>query len=778
MSSLRNQILALVVGLVALTSITVLTLFWYNTSEFTRTSVAREFANATQSFQQLLQTREDTLVNSAALLTADFGFKQAVASRDEPTIASVLLNHGQRVEADMMFVTDLRGQLISTTHPALKPGTPLPFPFVLVEAAANSAAIAMIDFEGRLYQIAVLPIRAPRPIAFAAVGFLFDKKVAEELKGLTELDVTIQINRDGRRIVSTLDPTDMAEAIAAPSDVDPLFGLPFATPSRFVSQSQPLTATLDEVGEIILSATLSEEFNAFTRLRDEVFLAFLAVLSLAVFGASLFSRNLTEPLDRLVETARRMARGNYDAELGEHRPSSEVGALFQAFRDMGHDIKQREELIRWQAEHDDLTGLLTRQKAVERIASEVLELQQPAAVLTFSIDGLREIGDALGPGIADEYIRILGERLRNSKIALLSARLATNEFAQVVLLQPGQSPEAVCQQTLDTLQGPIQIQDIALRRTIRAGYALAPQHSESAEIILKRASIAVERARQEQAVIRAYNIGEDEEQVKRLRIINELKSALTANDGQLFMVYQPKMSLKTGRVDRLESLMRWKHPELGFVSPELFISLAEQSNLILDLTDWVISAVIQDRQAWQPAFPDLQVAINVSAQDLAQETLIPSIIKKLGEANLEPAALCFEMTERDVMNDADKTASILKQLREIGFHISVDDYGIGQSSLSKLKHLPVDEIKIDKLFIMTLDESAGDRIIVESTIELGHRFGLIVIAEGVETASSVEILDGFGCDYVQGYHLCKPIPANDLTEWLTNFEDERRAASQ
>ena len=779
MGSLRNQVLGLVVGLVVLTSVTTLSLFWFDTSEFTRTTVAREFTSATGSFQQLLASRERQLVNSAELLTADFGFKQAVATRDGPTIQSALLNHGSRVDANLMFVTDLRGQLIASTHNDLPPGSPLPFPEVLAAAAAEGNSISLVDFGNVLYQLVVLPIRAPRPIAFAAVGFQFDETVAMELRRLTGLEVTITTGSNPTRIISTLEQDDLQQALSAPKQVDPMFGLPFVDISQFVSLRQPLTDEQAGAGTLILSARISDQFNAFIKLRDEVFLACLVVLLAAIIGASLFANNITRPLNRLVTTSMRMARGNYDVEPVDTGRSREVGALFQAFSVMGHDIREREELIRWQAEHDELTGLLTRQKTVERMASEILDSDQAAVVIAFAIDGLRDISDALGPDVADEFLRIFGDRLKRSPSAIIGSRLATNEFAQVVMLRRHEeSPESVCQYALESLQRPIQIQDMALRRTIRAGYAVAPDDGESPEVLLKRASIAVERARQEQVLIRSYQEGEEEEQVRRLRIINELKAALIADDGQLFMVYQPKLNLRTGRVDKLEALIRWIHPELGFISPELFIALAEQSSLILELTQWVTETVIRQRAAWQSSYPDLQIAINVSAQDLEQESLVDSVMTRLNEHALEPSSLCFEMTERDVMNNADRTAKTMRELRALGFEISVDDSGIGQSSLSKLKQLPVDEIKIDKLFIMTLEESEGDRAIAESTIELGHKFGLTVIAEGVESAGAIEILAEYGCDYVQGYHLSKPLPPDELNTWLQEYKDARRVASQ
>lgn len=461
MSSLRNQVLGLVIALVLVTSVTILTLFWYNTTNFTRTTVAREITSATESFEQLLKTRENTLANSAALLTADFGFKQAVATRDEATIESVLLNHGNRVGADLMFVTDLRGQLIAATHSALEPGTPLPFPKVLENAVAAGTSISIIEFRRVLYQLVVLPIRAPRPIAFAAVGFRFDEEVATELKLLTGLDVSLRIYGTEERVVSTLDDAYLQAAMRAPATVDPWFGVPFVDVPRFVSQRQPLAGTPDDVGELMLSARLDEQFDAFLQLRDEVFLTFFIVLIIAAAGATLFANTIARPLNRLVGTAMRMARGSYDAELAGGRRTREVRALFQAFREMGQDIKKREETIRWQAEHDELTGLVSRHRALEEISVNVVDAGKQAVVISFLIDGLRDISDALGPEVADEFVRVIGERLKASRASLVSARLGTNEFAQVIRLGETDDAETACHHALESLQRPVQIQDMA-----------------------------------------------------------------------------------------------------------------------------------------------------------------------------------------------------------------------------------------------------------------------------------------------------------------------------
>lgn len=774
MNSLKNQVLALVIALIAATTVAMLVLFWVNTSEFTRASVSRQIGNATDSFNQLLASRQRQLVNSAALLTADFGFKEAVATRDERTIVSALDNHGSRAAADLMFVIALDGSLIASnrTDLASAPGV-LPFSLPLDEAAREGAALTLVAWNGNLFQLVLVPVRAPRPIAFTAVGFALDRVVAQELKAMTGLDITFLVGVRNERTVTTLGPDVIDEALSAPADVDPRVGVPFADAAAFVSRRQQLTDSDERVGELVLTARLEDEVAAFTRLRNEILAVSALVLLMAVLGAMIFARNITRPLNRLVQTALRMARGNYDAELDDHRRSREVSSLFQAFRDMGRDIKQREEWIRWQAEHDELTGLLSRHAAIDALDKQ-LTVDRQLTVIVWVIEGLRDIADALGPDVADDFIRALAERMKSLPDVVVSARPGSNELLIVIEGEESLADE-ICRRATATMSAPVGIRELSLRRMLRAGWAAAPADGDYAEALLRRASIAVDRASHEGTTQRRYQAGEEEDHVQRLRLINDLRDAINVDDGQLYMTYQPKQHLASGRIDKLEALIRWNHPEFGFVSPEVFIELAEQSNLIGDLTDWVLATVLRQRAGWQADFPALQVAVNVSAQDLERDDLLAMVTSQLGTHGLAPGALCFEMTERDMMTNADKTIENMRRLREYGFDISVDDYGIGQSSLSKLREMPVTEIKIDKAFIMTLDETEGDQIITQSTIDLGHRFGLRVIAEGVENEASRAMLTDFGCDYIQGYLLARPMPAIELEAWLRDFTGRPRA---
>jgi EAL domain-containing protein (putative c-di-GMP-specific phosphodiesterase class I) len=282
--------------------------------------------------------------------------------------------------------------------------------------------------------------------------------------------------------------------------------------------------------------------------------------------------------------------------------------------------------------------------------------------------------------------------------------------------------------------------------------------------------MAVSLAYQEQVSLRFYQEGEDENYLYKLRLIEELKEALESEVSPLFMNYQPKLNMNTGKIDKLEALIRWINKEEKFVNPELFIDLAEKAGLIVSLTRWVILQVIQQTEQWNKMGYHFKVSINLSAQDIQNEQFVDYLLTTVNNHDVATTQITLELTERDIAENEALVIARLSHLKSLGFAISVDDYGIGQSSLAKLKSLPVDELKIDKTFILTLEQCQKDQDIVASTISLGHKLGLSVVAEGVENKASLMLLNDFKCDYAQGYYLSRPVSAEKFIEWYKTYE--------
>ena len=775
MITLRNQILLLLFVTVVLITASIVGATWINTSEYTGKQVSETIDVGHATFGQLLRSREMQLVNSAELLTSDFGFKQAVATRDSATIESVLYNHGGRIQADLMFMTSLRGKTIASTHSSMNADQPFPHMPLIKAAAKQGGALSFLRIGDALYQVAVVSVRAPLPIGFAGVGFKLNQTVADELRALAKIDVTFRVSGEGaEQVISTLSATDVVKALESPDNLSRNFLLPFGATQLFVTKAVELNSIEGVLGTAYLSVPLDSYLAEYAKLRNEILLISLLTLLFTSLAGIVYTRSITFPLDRVVRMAQQLSKGHFEFEKVFSGGAKEVKTLHTAVNQMGRDIREREQRLQFQAEHDKLTRVLNRSTLVERLSEDIESDQTARLICCVNIKGFRAINDSFGPQIGDRCLEMVSSRLwENTAVSELVGRYGGDEFIVVTRMTEDVSSLDVIERLMAIVRRPYKMGELELNLTFTTGFSEYPAHGEDASQLIRRATIAIDRGRHENAEHRGYLDGEDEEYGHRLKLIRDLDHALQIDDGQLFMNYQPKLNLGTGKVDKVEALIRWVHPEDGFLSPEMFVALAEQSGLIGKLTDWVVGKVIQERAAWQPGQPHLQVAINVSAQDLERDDLLQATLKALRTYRLPVSVLCFEMTERDMMNDADKAFGLMLKYRAAGFDLSVDDYGIGQSSLSKLKQMPVNEIKIDRLFITHIETTPDDQTIVNSTIKLGHDFGLRVIAEGVESLAATELLAGMGCDYIQGYFLAKPMKGDDLLNWMSSF-DERK----
>ena len=300
------------------------------------------------------------------------------------------------------------------------------------------------------------------------------------------------------------------------------------------------------------------------------------------------------------------------------------------------------------------------------------------------------------------------------------------------------------------------------------GVALAPEHGEDATTLLRRADVAMYTAKNASDPYAVYQPDQDQHSPRRLALIGELRQAIA--DGQLLLHYQPKVDLGSGCFGGVETLVRWQHPTHGMIPPDQFIPLAEHTGLIKPLTHWVLDAALRQCRAWHDEGLDLRVAVNLSARLLTDPGVVDLITELLHARGVEARWLEIEITESAVMADPVGALTILTRLHDMGIRLSIDDFGTGYSSLSYLKRLPVDEIKIDKSFVLEMPTNGDDETIARSIIDLGHNLGLRVVAEGVEDDATWAQLATMGRDVAQGYFISRPIPAPELTRWARAAE--------
>lgn len=762
-TKLRTQILLFALSLILLSTLVIQSISWWSANKFNQHQIQQNTIKAENILRQYIRSNENNLVNSARVLTADFGFKQAVASSDSDTIASVLANHGARIKADLMLLTDLSGQLISSSRSNHYDQTLLR---QIVEDLMEKPGVAhIVMLNDRIYELILLPVMAPRTIAFSLLGFELNQTTLNELKHLTDLEITLLKN--DQPVYSTLDSLDSDEDFAAKMNAMQSRWLGLQRPTFINSEVLPATSSVNPVS-ILLTTDLRPIYKQYDDLAKQLMLTVLLVVVAAIIISMIIAHKLTTPLARLVEIAHQFAKGNYDAWRDPGRSSSEVRDLTVAFRHMGEEIKQREQVVTWQARHDVLTGLFNIHTMRSTLTTIMRDYSQ-CIVVAMYIQNFRQINDRLGPEVADAFLNALATRLNQFKTSgnKTNARLEGIEFLSVIQLMPGQSPKQIVESLLDSLAQTFQISNISLTAQFYAGVCCYPADGTDSKTMLRRVRIAADHARINRTSIHVYTPGEDEEHLEELSIIEALQTLLKQpGNNELFLNFQPKVELSNGRIDTVETLIRWHRPGLGRIAPDKFIGLAEQSGLIVELSHWVIEQTLKQLAIWRDMGLHLKAAINVSAEDLAHPEFCRFLHSQFGLYNIPPDLVTIEITERDIMYDEALGIEVLKSLKKAGYKIAVDDYGIGQSSLSKLKVLPVDELKLDMSFIRNLDTSHTDQKIVSSTIFLAHSLGLKVVAEGVENSASYELLTQMDCDSVQGYLISKPRDANDLVAWL------------
>jgi len=441
------------------------------------------------------------------------------------------------------------------------------------------------------------------------------------------------------------------------------------------------------------------------------------------------------------------------------------------------ELRQARDEAQRQAMHDSLTGLPNRTLLRDRLEQALLIGERDktsVALLIMDLDRFKDVNDTLGHHTGDELLQQVGVRLRRAlRASDTVARMGGDEFA-VVLPMAGHADVAarVAQSLVKALEKPFTLAGHQVSVGSSIGIAMYPEHGTDVKTLMRHADVAMYVAKRGGSGHAVYAWEQDAHDPDRLGMIGELRAAIERDE--LVLYYQPKVSLRTGRCDRVEALVRWQHPERGLIPPDDFIPLAEQTGLIKSLTHWVIQSALRQCRAWLDQGLDLAVGVNLSMRNLHDPDLVEQISQLLAISGVPAAALKLEVTESALMTDPLRALGSLARLRAIGVEIAIDDFGTGHASLSYLKQMPVEEIKLDRSFVRDMTSDKNDYTIVRSTIELAHDLGLRVIAEGVEDQATWDLLVKLGCDLAQGYHMSRPLPEAALRSWFA-ADASRRA---
>jgi diguanylate cyclase (GGDEF)-like protein len=769
MGSFRKRLLVLIIGLVVVTQTVTLAAVLASTAHDVEDRAAGELRAGGSFAQQLIQFRAGQLANGVGVLAADFGFREAVASGDVPTIISAAVNNAQRIGADVVLLTDIHGKVLASTAPGgIEQG--LSLESLLAESKGQRDLPVFLVLAERSYQFFLAPVRTPQTIAWVAMGFVVNDAFAQKMRALVGADVTLVAygHNQPDRIASTL-PHAVRTMIATKrtplSETDQIPHIGYIGTTQYLTFAQRIAGRGDFV-DVVVQKSMHEVLAPYRDVRDALLLIDGIALVLAAIIGTLLGRSATRPIGELVRAAERIQEGRYDTAVAASG-GAEFRSLAATFNTMQKNIAEREADITYQAQHDSLTGLPNR-SFVEKRLEEIIAATGPVIPVALVLIDLRkvsEINASLGHHVGDAVLQEAARRLRaNTAPEDIVARLGENQFLLVARNCTPQRAPLYADQMAGVIRRGFHLEEMSLQLHVGAGVCLYPEHGRTVNELLRRVQIAIEDADEAWTRVAMYRTGGDEEHRRRLKLVTDLRGAIDQNE--LTLVYQPKVAMATRSVRSLEALVRWTHPQLGVVSPGEFVPLAERTGGSRRLTSWVLGEAIRQMGEWRRAGLDVELAVNLSAPDILDPGLGDEILQTLRTHRVESTSLLLEITESAVMRDPQLAARNMQLLRIAGVRFAIDDFGTGHSSLSQLSLLPVDELKIDRSFVIDARAGTDAATIITSTIELAHSMDLRVVAEGVEQPEAWHLLRSLGCDYAQGYLISRPMPAADVPAFV------------
>jgi diguanylate cyclase (GGDEF)-like protein len=739
--------------------------------------VAKELVVGEKVFLNLLESNNENILNGAKILASDYGFREAIASNDQETILSALNNFQSRIHADIAIFQGVDNG-ITTVSGDLTEQDAIPAVQQLIKNYASSSQKIQFEiFNDMPYQLVAVPIKAPIIIGWMIVGFEIDDVLAQKINQLSGLQVTF--------VQHVKDKAWISNASTLGADDQRVVQHYFLKESKYVAKD----LEMDMRGELfetkflilhddgddqllaVLQRSITAEISQYDALKYSLFI--LIVVGLGIFSVAIIyvSNYIASPIAKLSENAKQLEYGNYQEAITSER-EDEIGELSKSFNAMREAIATREEKVKRLAFWDETTGLPNRVAFIQQLDTSInmhRNQNAPLSVLVLNLNRFKEVNKILGRDMGDVLLSEVAKRIkavvRNNDLV---ARLGADDFGVLLTTTSAKQALLVADKLHTLLETALNVRDQRIDVSAGMGIAAFPQHGESDEALLHNAETALSISKQRHAGVVVYDQQFDVGAQENLTMATDLKSAIQANQLRLYL--QPKINMRTKEAYAAEALVRWLHPDKGFIFPDQFIPFAEQTGLIQGITLWVLEEACRVHVALKNEGVALTIAVNISTRDLIGSDFPEKIADIFEKHGVTYDAISLEITESSIMDDPVRAEATLHRLAKMGLKIAIDDFGTGYSSLGYLKRLPVQELKIDKSFVMNMANSENDTIIVRSTVDLGHNLNLKVVAEGIENIEVWNLLVNMGCDYGQGYMMGKPMPENDFKEWLKRWE--------
>jgi len=746
----------------------IIVVFYTTTYRNVDVQVQNQLSSSAKTFSSIIQRRVQNLANRAQDQAREFAFRSAIATDNLPTIRSTLRNFSNRIDADLAMVYDLEGAVVTAVGSSSFAAEMAPKLSDDLRQTAESKGVAntIWEIDGHIFEIVVVPVLVPDLKALIAYGIELDQVEALNIKQLSSIDLEIAfLYRNG-------DTYDVASSTSSQVALSEFLRNRMGGEREAVFKARyrgddymfwrldlkEATEANDEIAAMLyysIDTALKPYLSLALTLSGVLVLGLLFLVG----GSVLLSRGVTRPLRRLVGASQRIAEGDYHL-VDEPKSGDEIADLTISFNRMVEAVQVREGKIEFQAFHDSETALPNR-NYFEDALGEAVTKKEGFCIVIAELQQLPELRSVLNHNHVNDLLKGIGERI--AQVAnVVVCRMTTESFG--FLMTDRENLDVVSALIVNSFMTPFTIAGMIVDASVKMGLAKFPSDAQEPALLMQYANTALDRGRQSPRGFSWYVADTAKDFKQRLSMMSDFRDALV--NGEVFFAYQPKLDLKTGKITSAEALVRWISPTRGFVAPDEFIPFAERTGDVRHLTEWGLNTATKQCADWRKRGINIAVAVNLSTSDLMNANLPGYILKLLRKYKLPPAYLKLEVTESAVMHDMSRALEVLEMLSAMGLSLSIDDYGTGYSSLSYLKKLPVSELKIDMSFVRKLAENEEDRILVRSTIELGHNLGLNITAEGVEDQKSVDLLREYGCDTLQGYFISKPVPVAEFEKFL------------
>ena len=752
---LQTRLTILYASMFGLVLLGVCSLTWGAVSAQSRRSVEASLSAAGGAYEASWREQAARVRSAADILAKDYGFRAALASRDAPTITSAVENLRARLHQDLAVSVSADGALIDPSRASKVARR------IAALLSSSGDAQGVISTPEGAFEIVSSPVYAPQLQGWLVFGTRLDAAALARSGALSPLPLDAEVvhGGGGRWRVGEQAPLDLRfpHGSSAPGFLQGPRGAEYAVLRSLATPDGAAPAAL------LLHYPVRAALAPFQALLWMILAVGAAGIGLVIVGSWLLSRSVTRPIAALASAAGRLREGEVVHVDAQAAGGGEVGALAEGFNAMVDAVTAREDEIRRAALRDPDTGLPNRRALEDHVAG--LSALTPAPALlaaSFGVNQLARIKGVLGYSLGLEVVGRLGERLQALEPGWKVGCTAGDTLTVIISDVEAGAAAARIESARRVLEAAVpaggHLIDVRVSTGLSSGL---PSH------LLRDAELALDAARAQGVTHARFDEAARVRAADSLGLMPELRGAI-AGQG-LALAHQPKWDVRKERVGGVESLIRWTHPERGPIRPDAFIGLAEDTGDIRALTEWVVTQALAEQATLAAQGRALCFSLNLSGRLVSDPHHTRWLLDALSKA---AAPICMEITETAVIGDPEAALATFAALKEAGVGVSIDDYGSGLSSLSYLKQIAADELKLDRCLIVDVAKSARDALLIRSTVDLAHGLGMKVVAEGVEDAATMALLAGLGCDQIQGWHVAKPMPLAALSEFLAQEDAE------